>query len=177
MADPRCCGPDTSHQEAARRAVAIDATGAAMASPILMTIGVPAGTKAAISGTSIGPPSCRTTNTGSAEDAVEGGEVKIVFSPQTRSAEVTARRPGARLTPASGIGTFDWVGRVNRSATISRQARKRCGSGSCEARGRRELRHPIGRMKLAESRQYRRGAANRIGDLTDTRRCPDHRAH
>jgi hypothetical protein len=46
------------------------------------TIGVPASTKAATSRTSIGPPSCRTTTTGSAEDAVEGAELKIVFSPR-----------------------------------------------------------------------------------------------
>ena len=49
--------------------------------------------------------------------------------PRMRSAAATVRRPGAKMTPASSIRTFDQVGRVNRSANSTSRDRKRSGSG------------------------------------------------
>ena len=49
--------------------------------------------------------------------------------PRMRSAAETVRRPGAKMTPASSIRTFDQVGRVNRSANSTSRDRKRSGSG------------------------------------------------
>ena len=82
-----------------------------------------------------------------------------------RSAAVTVRRPGAKMTPASSTRTFDHVGRVNRSANSASRDSRQGGSGSEEMGRRWECCIPSRRIRRAESRQSCKGATNRIDYL------------
>ena len=103
-----------------------------MVSSSPITTGAPVGMKAAISRTNNRPATTRDDHAARLRIRWKVQKSGSRSRPRMRSADVTVRRLGARMTPAISTSTCDQVGRVNRSANPARQERKRGGSGSGE---------------------------------------------